>query len=137
MGFTPLPQATDHLVKCAIPNGTRVRKVHSEPGDANHDGALGAIQSSFGPIGEDVASVLHAEGILDAEPSEFCYFVVWDDYPGLPVFTRGRKVEGLAWCHVDERFEPLSDACEHGVFRCRESCGRCDEYEAIHGTWKR
>ena len=62
----------------AWPNGTRVRKTQSDPGDTHRDGAPGTVRGSIGP----------AEMIG--------YFVEWDDLPGIPVFIGAPRLELLA-----------------------------------------
>ena len=52
----------------ALPNGTRVCKVNSKPGDANPDGTLGVVLGSF-PI-EDPES-----------PARHFYFIEWTGMP--------------------------------------------------------
>lgn len=64
----------------AIPNGTRIRKKIYEGKDAHQIGAKGKILSSHGPV--------TVKGI-----SAYCYFVEWDDTPGIPVFIVGYKIE--------------------------------------------
>jgi hypothetical protein len=62
----------------ALLNGTRIQKVHSEPGDGHQDGAAGTVIGSIGP--QDM-------------PDRYAYFIVWDEEPGagLPVgITEGR-----------------------------------------------
>ena len=58
----------------AWPNGSRVAKCRSAPGDAHQDGALATVVGSVGPA--DVA---------DGHGPAYAYFVEWDDYRGLPV----------------------------------------------------
>lgn len=60
----------------AIPNDTRVRKVHSEKGDGHKNGALGTVVGYLG----------------HPEVEEYGYWIRWDDFP-LPVFTLSYKVE--------------------------------------------
>jgi hypothetical protein len=63
----------------AIPNGTRIRKVKSHPGDSHQDGALATV----------LGSVHHpALG--------FGYYVEWDDTPRVAVFVAGHRCEALA-----------------------------------------
>jgi len=75
----------------AIPNGTRVRK-HVE--DRGGEGSV-----PLGGEGIVTASVAIPEDMKDdpkfevQEGEHFAYFIVWDAFPGLPVFTRGYKVE--------------------------------------------
>lgn len=67
----------------AIPNGTRVMKVGSLPGDTHTDGALATVRSSHGPIK------------LAGHPRLFGYFVEWDDFKGLPVFIVGNRIQAI------------------------------------------
>lgn len=66
----------------ALRNGTRVRKVVSEPGDTNTIGTLGIIVGSLGPMpaGEKLAG-------------HFAYFVCWDPRPDAPALTIDFKIE--------------------------------------------
>ncbi len=66
---------TRYQAEGAIPNGARVRKSSSDPGDAHAVGSLATVLGSLGPL----------EG-------EFGYFVLWDDLAA-PVFVVGRKLE--------------------------------------------
>jgi hypothetical protein len=59
----------------AMPNGTRVRKVALDPGDAHPIGALATI----------LGSVQHAQ-------HGPCYFVEWDAKPRAAVFVAGFKI---------------------------------------------
>lgn len=59
----------------AWPNGTRVRKVGTSPGDAHHDGALAVVRGSMGPA-----------------LGTYGYFVEWDDLPSVPVFVAGTRL---------------------------------------------
>lgn len=61
----------------AIPAGARCRKVNSERGDANPDGALGVILGSF----------------QAPPPLVLCYFVEWDASPRRAVAVLEHKVE--------------------------------------------
>jgi hypothetical protein len=60
----------------AMPNGSRVRKVASEPCDTHQDGALATVLGS-----------MHAPGI------GFGYFVAFDDHPLFAVFVAGHRCE--------------------------------------------
>jgi hypothetical protein len=62
----------------AWPNGTKVRKANSEPGDGHRDGALAVVRGSVGP---------------DPRWGYFGYFVEWDDLPGVPVFIASPRLE--------------------------------------------
>lgn len=62
----------------ALPNGTRVRKVNSEPGDTRPDGALGAV---LGSVGADHLGI--------------AYFVEWDSMPKAAVLTVAKKLEAV------------------------------------------
>lgn len=63
----------------AYPNGSRVRKVNSEPGDAHPDGSLGTVLSS----------ISHPEVM----GGMVAYFVAWDARPTMPIGTDAPKVE--------------------------------------------
>jgi len=58
----------------ALPNGTRIRKGPSEPGDIHKAGALGTVRGSFGPM--------EHEGLARV----FCYICEFDDVPDAYVF---------------------------------------------------
>lgn len=59
----------------AIPNGSRVRKVASDPGDTHQDGALARV----------LGSIHHPQ-------VGFGYFVEWDSHPRAAVFVAGPRV---------------------------------------------
>lgn len=65
----------------AIPNGTEVVKVISEPGDSHSEG--------------DTALVLSSHGPFDNVPGGYVYFVGWDDCPAIPVFIVGYKIKEI------------------------------------------
>jgi hypothetical protein len=61
----------------AIPNGTRIVKAKSEPGDTTPDGAGGKVLSS----------------VYNAEIGPYIfYFLEWDHTPGVPVGCLGWKI---------------------------------------------
>lgn len=62
----------------ALPNGARVQKINSEPGDTHGDGAWATVRGSIGPA-----------------LGTFGYYVEWDDHPGIPVFIAGLRLN--AW----------------------------------------
>jgi len=62
----------------AFPNGSRVRKVTSDPGDTHKIGDQARVIGSVGPAPEF--------------GGEYGYYVNWDDMPDVPVFIRGRKL---------------------------------------------
>lgn len=68
-----------------IANGTRVRKVRTEPGDANPIGTEATVLGSLGPMPADAGE--HA--------GTYGYFVEWDTMPGTAVFVIGEKIEPL------------------------------------------
>lgn len=84
MSFGPEPgwegYFTRHQADGAIPNGTRIIKVHDEPGDAHPRGALGTVLGSMVSPPE----VAHL--------SEFAYFVEWDDMPYHAVAVVSAKI---------------------------------------------
>lgn len=59
----------------AIPNGSRVRKINSNPKDGHKDGDMGTVLASH-----------FIKGI-------YMYFVSWDDRPTMPVGITGDRVE--------------------------------------------
>lgn len=67
-------QFTTAQAEGALPNGTRIRKVRSEPNDANRDGATGRVLGS-----------LAARGLLG-------YFIEWDAMPRLAVFVASHRI---------------------------------------------
>jgi len=79
------------------PKGTRVRKVHSEPGDTHKDGAPGTIVGAAGPMPAEKRAELIPElakkGIN--EDVVFLYWVEWDDLPGVPVAIADYRLKRL------------------------------------------
>lgn len=75
--------------------GTRVVKQNSQPGDGHPDGSTGTILGDFGIIGIEGARSLQSKGVSDATPDEHFYFVEWDDFVGIPVGTRGKKLRPM------------------------------------------
>ena len=67
----------------ALPNGTRIRKVNSQPGDGHADGDQGTVLASHGPV--EVPDL----------GTELLYFIDWDSHPGVPVGTIGSKIDKL------------------------------------------
>lgn len=67
---------TRNQVLGAWRNGTRIAKVFCEPGDAHPLGALGTV----------LGSVAHRE------TGELCYFIEWDDCPGMAVGIVAKKI---------------------------------------------
>jgi hypothetical protein len=61
----------------AIPNGARVEKVASAPGDTHQDGAAATI----------LGSIHHPK-------VGYGYFVAWDTHPRAAVFVAGSRVKG-------------------------------------------
>ena len=79
MKFSEVAFTTEHA-EGALPNGTRVEKTLSKPGDTHVDGAKATVLGSLGPIPwEDM-------------PRVYGYFVEWDDYPGIPAFVAGHRL---------------------------------------------
>lgn len=68
--------STDSEAAGAWPNGTRVCKLGSDPGDTHKDGAPATVVGSVGPD----------------EDGTFGYFVRWDDLPDLHVFCTGTRL---------------------------------------------
>ena len=63
----------------AYPNGTRVVKVREDPsGDLHPIGARATVIGSLGPV--------------NVFGEEFGYCLLWDDTPGIAIFTRGSKI---------------------------------------------
>lgn len=67
----------------AIPNGTRVVKVNSEPGDGNPDGETGIVLGSF------------RTRVVPGYEEDVCYFVEWRLYPNTATATLGRRLRAL------------------------------------------
>lgn len=63
----------------AIPNGARVEKANSEPGDGHQNGTRGTILGS-----------------VSTPETGPCYFIEWDPSPRTPVFVAGKKVKELS-----------------------------------------
>lgn len=61
----------------AYPNGTRIVKVNSEPGDSTKDGTNGTVLGSL---------------VFDGQS---LYFIEWDDKPKVAIGTIGEKVSLL------------------------------------------
>lgn len=74
-GYTGLH--THDQARGAIPNGTRVEKRASEPGDTHQDGAIATV----------LGSIYHPQ-------VGYGYFVAWDTHPHEAVFVAGPKVRG-------------------------------------------
>lgn len=93
----------------AIPNGARIRKAVYEENDGHQIGAKGTVLSSHGPV--------TFEG-----KSHFCYFVEWDDMPGLPVFVVEYKIEKEKY-QLMRKFGPKSKdhpSCGEHCFACKQ-----------------
>jgi hypothetical protein len=67
----------------AIPNGSYVRKVNSEPGDETPNGTLGKV---FGSVGPMPASDEKFAGV-------YGYFIGFDTKPDMLGFVIGTKLE--------------------------------------------
>ncbi|MFQ5874778.1 MAG: hypothetical protein ACE5JL_13425 [Dehalococcoidia bacterium] len=63
----------------AIPNGTRVEKINSEPGDGHPDGTTGRV----------IGSVAVEDPRL---PARYVYFVEWVDLPAVPVAVGDNRI---------------------------------------------
>jgi hypothetical protein len=71
---------TRQQAKGALPNGTRVQKIASGPGDAHKDGEWATVLGSL--VAEE----------FDGRKNAYGYFVAWDDHPELPVFCTGWRL---------------------------------------------
>jgi hypothetical protein len=80
--FSEVAFTTEHA-EGALPNGTRVEKTRSKPGDTHTDGAKATVLGSMGPIE------------FEGDARVFGYFVTWDELPGVPVFIAGTRVRKL------------------------------------------
>lgn len=72
----------------AIPNGTRVVKCNSRPGDGHQNGFPGTIYSSLELSDEEYNSIQEDK----RPPTKLCYFVRWDDFP-IPVGVTGDRIK--------------------------------------------
>lgn len=70
----------------AIPNGARVVKRNSEPGDSQPDGALGRVLGSLKVPAE----------IAVRWGTAYLYFVEWDALPGVAVGVISTKIDQTA-----------------------------------------
>ena len=69
---------TRHQADGAFPNGTRIRKINSEPNDITRDDEVGTILGS-----------VQGPGL------GFFYFVEWDNKPKVAVGAMAKKVERI------------------------------------------
>lgn len=67
---------TRHQADGAIPNGTAVVKVNSEPGDGRQDGVMGVVLGS-----------------LSTPDMGIAYFIEWSDMPRFAVGTMALKIQ--------------------------------------------
>lgn len=67
----------------AIPNGTPIVKVNSEPEDTHKDGAPGVV----------VGSLACPPALRKQSGEAFFYFIEWDDLPGTPIGAIASKVQ--------------------------------------------
>ena len=81
--MSKIPVFIPGSVHGALPNGTRIKKVNSEPRDGHSDGDQGTVLASHGPV--------EAPGL----GPELFYFVEWDSHPNVPVGVLGSKIEKL------------------------------------------
>ena len=73
-----------------IPNGARVKKINSKPGEDSHqDGALATVIDATGPIPIKPEIPEWMRGM-------YGYTVVWDDLPGVYVFVAGNRLEEIS-----------------------------------------
>lgn len=79
---TPFLTTFTRVAPGALPNGTRVKKINSQPPDATQDGMLGTIEGSIGPV--------VVEGPFK---DQYGYFVRWDHRKDLQVFITSTRVE--------------------------------------------
>lgn len=75
--------ATDNQAPGAWPNGSTVRKLNSQPTDGTPDGTAGRVYGS-----------IDARAAMPKAPARFCYFVVWANRPGVPVFVADTNNDG-------------------------------------------
>jgi hypothetical protein len=79
------------------PNGTRVRKINSEPDDTHQDGAECTIVGALGPIPDNQRAGMILEMAKMGLEGEvlFIYWVIWDDIPGIPVAISDFRLEKI------------------------------------------
>lgn len=75
-----------------IPNGARVVKVNSEPGDGHQDGEMATVVGALG-ANEKVRAELRRRG---SKQVKWLYWVKFDDTPEIPVAVADYKIEGCA-----------------------------------------
>lgn len=76
-----------------IPNGTRVKKVNSEPGDTFPDGTLGTILGAMANPG------LTPDDFPDRPflgTIKWIYCVSWDPLPGVPIWIADYRIKPIA-----------------------------------------
>ena len=74
--------STTEQAEGAIPNGSRVRKVNSQPTDFHQDGALGTVLGSLINPGLE-HKFFHIK---------YLYFIEWDSHRGIPVAIVSFKI---------------------------------------------
>jgi len=79
------------LAEGNIPNGARVVKVNSEPGDAHQDGTLGTVVGAL-EANVEVRAELRRQGVKQIE---WMYWVKWDDVPEIPAAIADYRIKAI------------------------------------------
>lgn len=77
---------TRQQAKGAMPNGTKVRKVRSQPKDGHQDGAMGTVIGSF-----TATEPMEVEGCI----VRTFYFIEWEDMPKIGVCSAEHRIEAI------------------------------------------
>ena len=79
------------------PEGTRVKKVLSQPSDTHRDGALGTIVGALGPrtASQRAELIIAFDKVGIDGDIEYLYWVEWDDLPGVPVAITDNRIEPI------------------------------------------
>lgn len=66
-----------------IPNGSKVKKTNSKPGDKHPDGSIATVEGS----------VLAPDPANPSGDPVVCYLVIWEDRPGDVFFITEHRIE--------------------------------------------
>lgn len=69
----------------AIPNGHRIVKMNTQPGDLNRDGATGTVIGSI-----DVVKA--APSLANEHRTRYLYFIEWDEMPKVVVAIKDFRI---------------------------------------------
>jgi len=78
------------LAEGDIPNGDRVVKTNSEPGDGHQDGTMGTVVGAL-EADVEVRAKLRKQGLKQVR---WMYWVKFDDLPEVPVAIADFRIEG-------------------------------------------